>query len=183
MFTLIKLNQMFHRKDICTGLNIRGAFQPSVAQRAYAALHPSEETDFIIIISDKEFHVKSNRDSELMHKVFRNLPVCNRDLCRVTCSKCSSGHCMHEFVCTCEWFSFRNMCKHLHVVSSCIYQERPESFPAHENLDTNQGHSNPCGSKSDEPDGQHSIPEELAPMDGTVRRINILFLTGLFSSK
>ena len=115
MLTLIKVNEKYHRKDICTALNIRGAFQPSAAQKEFRSLHPTEEGQFSVTEFNDKFKVsKLSGDT---WNVFKNLPTCNRRLCQVTCPKCPSGHCWHEFVCTCEWYSYRNMCEHIHVVA------------------------------------------------------------------
>ena len=55
-------------------------------------------------------------DCEVMYIVSRNMQICNRDLCRVTCEKFPPGHCLHEFICSCEYYSYRNMCSHTHLV-------------------------------------------------------------------
>lgn len=117
MSTLIKVNEKFHRKDICTALSIRGAFQKSAAQKKIAALHPSEENRLLIKEVDGQYKLsKNDEECETICTVFRNKLVCNRVTCKIICEDCPISHCLHEFVCTCDGFAFNNMCSHLHMV-------------------------------------------------------------------
>ena len=118
MHTLIKVNQKYHRKDICTELNIRGAFQPSSAQREYCLLHPGVEAAFTVKANETGYDIKESPDSDNKTcSVIKKPPTCNRELCQITCPNCPDKHCMHEYACTCDWYSYRNMCSHLHLVS------------------------------------------------------------------
>ena len=117
MLTLIKVNEKFHRKDICTALNIRGAFQPSCAQREYRSLHKPLDGSFNIKETENGYQMSSSKDNKMICEVSKNRNICNKSMCTVTCFNCPSGHCMHEFVCTCDWYAFRNMCSHLHIAS------------------------------------------------------------------
>ena len=117
MFTLMKVNAKYDRKDICTALSIRGAFQPSRAQKKFAAFHPSEDNHLLITELDGEYRfATSENELKILCTVSKNLPTCNKDLCRVTCKNCPRGHCLHEFVCTCQEYALHNMCSHLHMV-------------------------------------------------------------------
>ena len=117
LFELIRFNQKYHRKDICTALSIRGAFQPSSAQKEFNSLHVDDSGEFDIVQDQNEFKLsRILGDCEVMYIVSRNMQICNRDLCRVTCEKCPPGHCLHEFICSCEYYSYRNMCSHTHLV-------------------------------------------------------------------
>ena len=136
MSTLIKVNAKYDRKDICTALSIRGAFQPSRAQKKFAAMHPTEDNHLLITEVDEKYNfAKSVDECETICTVFKNLPTCNRDLCRVTCENCPVGHCVHEYVCTCMEYALHNMCTHLHMVSQCLPRANetpPSSLPVEE---------------------------------------------------
>lgn len=125
MITLIKVNDRYHRKDVCISCDIRGSFQPSVAQKQYRSLHTKSGRNFhIVAVSETQFNFHDSEDDpEVLYTVTKNLKTCNKNLCKVTCPESPSGLCAHDFVCSCDWYSFQNVCYHLHIDNQYCTQQ------------------------------------------------------------
>ena len=119
LFSLIRVDKKFLRKEICLSLEIRGAFKPSVAQLDFSTQHPSTLTQYTGTESGSgDGFIIQNFSSNSRYTISLNkFVVCNKELCKVKCDKCDTNFCVHSFMCTCRRYAYRCACKHLHVFS------------------------------------------------------------------
>ena len=56
--------------------------------------------------------------SEVYSVVSNPHTICNKTLCKAKCYLCGEGsECLHSYVCSCAYYSYRNFCKHIHLVN------------------------------------------------------------------
>ena len=49
--------------------------------------------------------------------------VCNSTICQVKCRKCpKDGKCAHFWICECQDCSYKNICKHCHIIKLSLYE-------------------------------------------------------------
>ena len=95
-------------------------------QKDFNASHPVDMTTFTADIQpDGSWNILNIQSTEAGGQVLETQNVtkcaamiCNPKLCNVLCSSCPDGSaCLHEYVCSCQDYTQRSCCVHIHVIS------------------------------------------------------------------
>ena len=95
-------------------------------QKDFNASHPVDISSFTADVQpDGTWNILNIQSTEAGGQVLETQNVtkcaaiiCNPKLCNVLCSSCPPGSpCVHEYVCSCQDYTQRSCCVHIHVIS------------------------------------------------------------------
>eukprot|EP00094_Tigriopus_californicus_P012488 TCALIF_12073-PA protein Name:"Protein of unknown function" AED:0.26 eAED:0.38 QI:20/0.2/0.5/0.83/1/0.66/6/0/505 len=120
---LKQINKGFVWKDIMSKEGIRGIglsklmmdfnkCHPTKAELGNYSVERIDRNSFQIVFQRP---LSKERDCYSMK---RNRFPCNSALCLVRCESCPKDRtCAHEYTCTCTWYAYSNICKHIHILA------------------------------------------------------------------
>ena len=118
------INDKFNRKNLrlLSGL----LNKQSTMQEKFSTCHKSIAS-YSIEINDNAFKIYNINDCNKFYYIRKNsFSLCMENKCQVKCIKCPSHYpCVHKYTCNCPQYAFKNVCKHLHMISAYLCKPRP----------------------------------------------------------